>query len=179
MTNPLTCLLVLVLLSVTSVNGERNGLQETGRTILSPDEAAGMHVVVSQFFSGGGLLLACFYVLMHLFKPLYTLFTEPPAEDQGHGEDTHGGGHRSLLNSIDFVDATFNVMNVEDAECRKRAICELQKAASRMPLWGDLLESASSSINGLEKYKEAQRLGATFEDCQLLFQCSRPPLGFS
>ncbi|XP_063593023.1 uncharacterized protein LOC134770085 [Penaeus indicus] len=135
MTNPLTCLLVLVLLSVTSVDGEQNGLQETGRTILSPDEAAGMHVVVSQFFSGGGLLLACFYVLLHLFKPLYTLFTEPPAEGADHGADAHGGGHRSLLNS--------------------------------------------SSINGLEKYKEAQRLGATFDDCQLHFQCSRLPLGFS
>ncbi|XP_042878359.1 uncharacterized protein LOC122257247 [Penaeus japonicus] len=148
---------------------------------LSPDEAAGMHVVVSQFFSGGGLLAACFYVLLHLFKPIYTLFTKPPEEGDaagGHG-DSHGGGHRSLLNSIDLVDVTFNVMDVDDVECRKRVVCELQRAASRMPILGELLESASSSINGMDKYKSAQNSGAALEDCQLLFECSRPPLTFT
>ncbi|XP_027237997.2 uncharacterized protein [Penaeus vannamei] len=209
MTNPSTCLLVLLLLSLASVRGEENGLQETGRTILSPYEAAGMHVVVSQFFSGGGLLLACFYVFLQLFKPLYTLFTEPSeGGSHGHGTDTQaaadahgatdtqaaadahgatdtqaaaetGGGHRSFLNNIDLVDVTFNAMNVEDAECRRRVVCEIQRAASTMPLLGELLESASSSINGLENYRNAQQLGAALEDCQLLFHCPHPPLGFS
>ncbi|XP_042886557.1 uncharacterized protein LOC122262586 isoform X2 [Penaeus japonicus] len=76
-----------------------------------------------------------------------------------------------VLNSIDLMDVTFGVMDVEDDSCRRRAVCELQRAASRMPFLGSFLENISPSINGMAKYKEAQQSGSALEDCKLLFEC--------
>ncbi|XP_042204229.1 uncharacterized protein LOC121853903 [Homarus americanus] len=74
-----------------------------------------------------------------------------------------------VLNSIDPVESAFALMDVEEVACRRRTVCELQRAASRMPIIASLVQYISPSISGLEEYKEAQDAGAALEDCALLF----------
>ncbi|XP_042878356.1 uncharacterized protein LOC122257244 [Penaeus japonicus] len=165
----LTFFLPLLLLGAFPVRGDGRKLHgDTGRTILTQDEADSLHVVISQFITGGGLLSACFVVLMHTFKPFYTLFTEVPGPDAAL--QRREGGFGNVLSGTDLTDAAFNLMDVKDAECRKRAVCELQKAASGIPVLGRLLESASAFVSGLEKYRDAQQAGASFEACEVLFK---------
>lgn len=40
------------------------------------------------------------------------------------------------------MDVAFNMMNVKGVECRKRAVCEFQKAASGIPAFGKIVENA-------------------------------------
>nr|XP_045615608.1 uncharacterized protein LOC123768861 isoform X1 [Procambarus clarkii] len=74
-----------------------------------------------------------------------------------------------VLDSIDPVESTFAMLQVEEVACRRRTVCEVQRAASRMPLLGSVLQYFSPSVTGLEEYKEAQDAGAALEDCALLF----------
>ncbi|XP_053634091.1 uncharacterized protein [Cherax quadricarinatus] len=74
-----------------------------------------------------------------------------------------------VLNSIDPVESTFAVLDVEELACRRRTVCELQRSASSVPLLGYFLKYFSRNVNSLEKYREAQEAGAAFEDCALLF----------
>ncbi|XP_027238000.1 uncharacterized protein [Penaeus vannamei] len=127
--------------------------------------------------------------LLELFASRSDFFDEPPTYSDypdypGHssystyttGESYRSLGHgRSLLgrilSSIDLMDVTFGVMEVEEESCRRRAVCELQRAASKMPFIGTFLQNISPSINGMEKYKEAQQSGSALEDCKVLFEC--------
>ncbi|XP_063593022.1 uncharacterized protein LOC134770084 [Penaeus indicus] len=80
-TDAFSLLVALALLRAAEGRGPRGDLQEEkGRTILTQEEADSLHVVISQFITGGGLLTACFIVLMSTFKPFYTLFTEIPGQ---------------------------------------------------------------------------------------------------
>ncbi|XP_071546801.1 uncharacterized protein [Panulirus ornatus] len=74
-----------------------------------------------------------------------------------------------VLNSIDPVESAFAILQVEELACRRRTVCELQQAATRMPLVASLVKYISPSIRGLEMYKEAQEAGSALEDCALLF----------
>ncbi|XP_071546802.1 uncharacterized protein [Panulirus ornatus] len=74
-----------------------------------------------------------------------------------------------ILNSIDPVESAFALLQVEELACRRRTVCELQQAATRMPLVASLVKYISPSIRGLEAYREAQEAGAALEDCALLF----------
>ncbi|KAK8744502.1 hypothetical protein OTU49_000842, partial [Cherax quadricarinatus] len=76
---------------------------------------------------------------------------------------------QQLFLSIDPVESTFAVLDVEELACRRRTVCELQRSASSVPLLGYFLKYFSRNVNSLEKYREAQEAGAAFEDCALLF----------
>ena len=36
--------------------------------------------------------------------------------------------------SIDLVDSTFGVMNIDSEPCRKRTICEMERVATKYPI---------------------------------------------
>lgn len=40
------------------------------------------------------------------------------------------------------MDIAFDMMDLEDVECRERAVCEFQKTASGIPILGGMVESA-------------------------------------
>ncbi|XP_064113488.1 uncharacterized protein LOC135220103 isoform X2 [Macrobrachium nipponense] len=74
-----------------------------------------------------------------------------------------------VLNSLDVVESTFSMLDIDEPVCRKRAICEVQRTASTYPLLGDYLKYLSQSLRGLDRYREAQDAGSVLEDCALLF----------
>ena len=37
--------------------------------------------------------------------------------------------------SIDLVDTTFNIMDIESEDCRKKAVCEVEAMAANNPLF--------------------------------------------
>ncbi|XP_066977070.1 uncharacterized protein [Macrobrachium rosenbergii] len=45
-----------------------------------------------------------------------------------------------VLNSIDIVESTFSMLDIDEPVCRNRAICEIQRTASAYPLLGDYLK---------------------------------------
>ncbi|XP_047490787.1 uncharacterized protein LOC125040280 [Penaeus chinensis] len=177
-TDAFSLLLALALLRAAEGRGPRGELQEEkGRTILTQEEADSLHVVISQFITGGGLLSACFIVLFSTFKPFFTLFTEIPG--QGVVRQRSGGVLGNVLSSIDLMDVAFNMMDVKGVECRKRAVCEFQKTASGIPAFGRMVENASSFVSGMEKYRDALDSGAALEDCNAIYKCIYSSAGSS
>ncbi|XP_063840150.1 uncharacterized protein LOC135088981 isoform X1 [Scylla paramamosain] len=83
--------------------------------------------------------------------------------------DTQAGTLTRLTDIIDPVEATFSLLQVNDMSCRQRVVCEVQRSASAVPLIGSFLQQLSTSIPGLQHYREAQFAGAALEDCALLF----------
>ncbi|XP_069996185.1 uncharacterized protein [Penaeus vannamei] len=160
-------LLVLVFLCATCVRAEEeldySNMVESEKTILTVADAVALRTLVVQLFTGGLLLGGSLYILLLLFAP----YTETPRA-LGEGVSSILG---RVLHSIDLMDVTFGVMEVEEESCRRRAVCELQRAASKMPFIGTFLQNISPSINGMEKYKEAQQSGSALEDCKVLFEC--------
>ncbi|XP_027237982.2 uncharacterized protein [Penaeus vannamei] len=173
----LLLLLGLALLRPTEGKGLAGAVREAaGRTILSQDEADSLHVVIAQFFTGGSLLTAIFIVFMSMFKPFYTLFTSIPKPGVVRQRSAFVG---NALSGIDLMDIAFDMMDLEDVECRERAVCEFQKTASGIPILGGMVESASSLISGFEKYREAQASGAALGDCNALYKCFHSSKGSS
>ncbi|XP_068216566.1 uncharacterized protein [Palaemon carinicauda] len=74
-----------------------------------------------------------------------------------------------ILNSIDIVESTFSMLDIDEPACRKRAVCEIQRTASAFPLLGEYLRYLSQSVLSLDNYREAQDAGSALEDCALLF----------
>ncbi|XP_042204205.1 uncharacterized protein LOC121853890 [Homarus americanus] len=67
------------------------------------------------------------------------------------------------------------ILGVEDVACRRRTVCELQRASSRMPILASLVQYMSPSISGLE-FRKAQEAGAALEDCaRLFYDCPKSP----
>ncbi|XP_042886560.1 uncharacterized protein LOC122262586 isoform X5 [Penaeus japonicus] len=169
MATRLANLLVVVFLCATCVRAEEeieldmSDMEASEKTILTVADAVAVRALVVQLSMGGLLLAGSLYILLLLFAP----YSETPRALSGGVTGFLG----RVLNSIDLMDVTFGVMDVEDDSCRRRAVCELQRAASRMPFLGSFLENISPSINGMAKYKEAQQSGSALEDCKLLFEC--------
>merc|ERR1712024_217223 len=57
--------------------------------------------------------------------------------------------------SLDWVDSTFGLMNIESQVCRERAICELERKASEKAFFGFIVKNLNSYVNGLDKYERA------------------------
>ncbi|XP_064111750.1 protein TonB-like [Macrobrachium nipponense] len=74
-----------------------------------------------------------------------------------------------VLKSIDPMESAFAWLKVDERVCKERAVCELQKATSTLPLVNTVLGYIRPSIPGLSDYKKAQDAGAALEDCALLF----------
>ncbi|XP_063593458.1 uncharacterized protein LOC134770479 isoform X2 [Penaeus indicus] len=179
-------LLVLVFLSATCVRAEEEldytNMEESEKTILTVADADRLMELILTF-GGSATFVYGVYTLLHIiFGPLFigrrrrsisaSLFEVLPGRLGWAAGDPDGKGILGrALSSIDLMDVTFGVMDVEEETCRRRAVCELQRAASRMPFLGTFLQNISPSIKGMEKYKEAQQSGSALEDCKFLFEC--------
>lgn len=75
-----------------------------------------------------------------------------------------------IQQSIDLVDTTFGVMNVESEPCRQRTICEMEKVASQSPVVSFVLKTVGPFVKGLEKYDDAAQRGRNGEDCALYYE---------
>ncbi|KAL1464885.1 hypothetical protein WDU94_004492 [Cyamophila willieti] len=81
-----------------------------------------------------------------------------------------------LMRSVDFVDMTFNVLNLEEESCRKKMVCEMDNtaAAGQNPILTFLMDSVK--VN-LDKYRSAatHNINATLkQNCDFLHpECKR------
>uniref|UniRef100_A0A8D8Z3S6 Uncharacterized protein n=2 Tax=Cacopsylla melanoneura TaxID=428564 RepID=A0A8D8Z3S6_9HEMI len=81
-----------------------------------------------------------------------------------------------LMKSVDFVDMTFNVLNLEEESCRKKMVCEIDNtvAAGQNPILTYLMDSVR--VN-LDKYRStaSHNMNATVkQDCDFLHpECKR------
>ncbi|XP_050693171.1 uncharacterized protein LOC126983951 isoform X2 [Eriocheir sinensis] len=123
------------------------------------------------------LILEAWYLILGIFAPAWSKRSLSwslqdwlaPASPEG----AEMGFLERAMNRIDPVDTTFSLLRVNEKACRQRVVCELQRSASALPVIGDFLQQISSSIPGLQEYREAQEAGAALEDCSLLFaDCS-------
>jgi hypothetical protein len=71
--------------------------------------------------------------------------------------------------SIDLVDTTFGVMNIDSEPCRKRTICEMERVATQYPIVSFIVKTVSPFVKGLSKYDDAVQRGANGEDCALYY----------
>jgi len=90
------------------------------------------------------------------------------------------GVMRTMYNSLDIVETSFNYMEIEDESCRMKTICELEAYAVSHPLASLAINTINSSLRGLERYQTAIEAGMAEADCALLYdQCREPSyLGF-
>lgn len=79
-----------------------------------------------------------------------------------------------FYNSIDGVELAMDLMQIEERECRFRAICKAEQKVASHPLARLAIGNINSSIEGLDKYAEAIAAGLNGEDCDLKYdQCSQ------
>lgn len=79
-----------------------------------------------------------------------------------------------FYNSVDGVELAMDMMQIEERECRFRAICKAEQKVASHPLARLAIGSINSSIEGLDKYAEAIAAGLNGEDCDLKYdQCSQ------
>ncbi|XP_071546803.1 uncharacterized protein [Panulirus ornatus] len=148
------------------------GIKGPDGKLITIGQADPLGVFIVQYVIMTLISFAAIYIIFVVFLPsvenrslswgLWELLTTAwPADDTGLME--------RVLNSIDPVESAFALLQVEELACRRRTVCELQQAATRMPLVASLVKYISPSIRGLEAYREAQEAGAALEDCALLF----------
>ncbi|XP_045118296.1 uncharacterized protein LOC123508588 isoform X2 [Portunus trituberculatus] len=164
------CLVCLTPVLV-SADGDTDGeVMKAEARYVTNDEKDGLGVFIGQLLTHWMLILEAFYLITVIFAPAFarrrrSLSWDLPAAPDG----TEMGLLERALNSIDPVEATFSMLQVNDMSCRQRVICEVQRSASAVPIIGSFLQQLSTSIPGLHHYREAQYAGAALEDCALLF----------
>lgn len=109
-------------------------------------------------------------------KPLYKHYGKRSAEVDIERQDVfrpaleYEFNDDQIQQSIDIVDTTFGVMNVESEPCRQRTICEMEKVASQNPVVSFVLKTVGPFVKGLEKYDDAAQRGRNGEDCALYYE---------
>lgn len=81
----------------------------------------------------------------------------------------HEFNDAQIQQSIDLVDSTFGVMNIDSEPCRKRTICEMERVATKYPIVSFIVKTVSPYVKGLSKYDDAVQRGANGEDCALYY----------
>lgn len=71
----------------------------------------------------------------------------------------------TVLNSIDPVEMSFRIMEIDHTDCRKRTLCEL----SATPILGQFFRYISPNISSLKNYQDAMTAGEAKQDCAVLF----------
>ncbi|KAK8403642.1 hypothetical protein O3P69_000022 [Scylla paramamosain] len=175
MHTPKSVLVAVCLVCLTPVlaaaDGDADGeVLKAEARYVTHDEKDGLGVFIGQLLTHWMLILEAIYLILVLFAPAVvrrrrSLSWDLPAAPDG----PEMGLLERALNSIDPVEATFSLLQVNDMSCRQRVVCEVQRSASAVPLIGSFLQQLSTSIPGLQHYREAQFAGAALEDCALLF----------
>jgi len=108
-------------------------------------------------------------------RPLYKHYGKRSVESEIEREDVfrpffdYEFNDSQVQQSIDLVDTTFGVMNVESEPCRKRTICEVERVASQNPIVSFFIKTVGPFVRGLEKYEDAAEKGRNGEDCALYY----------
>ncbi|XP_064113487.1 uncharacterized protein LOC135220103 isoform X1 [Macrobrachium nipponense] len=128
-----------------------------------PATGADLFIATSTIFCHIIIMVSSAYILFNLYYPLIEdrSLSSSPFDLRRLG--------RHIFSSLDVVESTFSMLDIDEPVCRKRAICEVQRTASTYPLLGDYLKYLSQSLRGLDRYREAQDAGSVLEDCALLF----------
>jgi len=87
----------------------------------------------------------------------------------GRMGDAEGEDEIDELQSLDWVDSTFGLINIESQVCRERAICELERKASENAFFGFIVKNLNSYVNGLDKYERAIDEGLNGRSCEEIF----------
>jgi len=108
-------------------------------------------------------------------RPLYRQYGKRSAESEIERQDVfrptfnYEFDDSQVQQSIDLVDTTFKVMDVESEPCRMRTICEMERVASQNPIVSFFVRTVGPFVNGLEKYEDAAERGRNGEDCALYY----------
>lgn len=76
---------------------------------------------------------------------------------------------QNTIESLDLVDTTFGLLNVESEACRARAICELERTANQNVVTAFLTKNLNSYVSGLEKYESAIQRGRAGQSCEEIY----------
>jgi len=76
---------------------------------------------------------------------------------------------QNTIESLDLVDTTFGLLNVESEACRARAICELERTATQNVVTAFLTKNLNSYVSGLEKYESAIQRGRAGQSCEEIY----------
>ncbi|CAG0891684.1 unnamed protein product [Darwinula stevensoni] len=71
------------------------------------------------------------------------------------------------------IEDTFDAMGVKGEACRKRALCDIQRLATRHPWSRKLLDLFNTYVPGLERYSDAITAALEDRDCALEFDSCR------
>ncbi|XP_068085094.1 uncharacterized protein [Anabrus simplex] len=98
-------------------------------------------------------------------------------DDHGYGPYKSGRNDGAslmerVMAGIDLVDLTFNIMDITTDACRRKAVCQMDKAALQQPLLGYAMNIFSGSLSN---YRNVDQVLNKTADCASLYpECSMP-----
>jgi len=75
----------------------------------------------------------------------------------------------NILKSIDPVDIAMKWNQIETLDCRKRAVCEVQRKLSSSVISHAVMTYISDYLPGLSAYDDAVQAGQNQEDCERIY----------
>jgi len=82
----------------------------------------------------------------------------------------------NVLKSINPVDIAMKWNQIESLDCRKRAVCEVQRKLSSTAISHALMTYISDYLPGLSTYDEAAKAGLNQEDCESIYSTCKASL---
>jgi len=99
-----------------------------------------------------------------------------PLDDPDALDNAEALQNQFAYQSLDLVDTTFGILNVESEPCRARAICQIERSASQNAVLSFLTKNLNSYINGLERYEGAVQRGRAGESCEEIYSDCLSPI---
>lgn len=165
--------ILFVLVSV-AVASESHSIEKRTTTVSQLLSQFTSDSISSRLFSGVsltgiGAIIFALIVADIVVTILFATVVSGRSKEDSWGLSSMAGYVSTAYNSIDMVDTTFNVMDVESEVCRKRAVCEVESVASSNPLFSLVVNTVNSNLRGLERYSDAVEAGLGGQDCALAY----------
>lgn len=167
-------LVILFALVSVAVASESHSIEKRTTTVSQLLSQISGDSISSRLFSGVslttvGLIIFGLIIADVILTVLFATVVSGRSSEDSWGLSSMAGYVSTAYNSIDMVDTTFNVMDVESEVCRKRAVCEVESVASSNPLFSLVVNTVNSNLRGLERYSDAVEAGLGGEDCALAY----------
>ncbi|KAK7021368.1 hypothetical protein SK128_009200 [Halocaridina rubra] len=109
--------------------------------VIIAEKPDNIYELIATYASSIQVSLFVLFVLYNLLKPILRRRKRSESLWTEDRDTNYMNTVEYILKSIDPVDSAFNLMNVNEENCKKQKICQIQKTLTGAPFFGSIMRN--------------------------------------